>query len=87
MRTKKTHALDTAALTEAWSEFFQENGTTDIETLNKQGWLSVVQILEKMDIPRTSIDYMLRKSGFEKKKFNIKINGTVRFCCFYRPKV
>jgi 6-pyruvoyl-tetrahydropterin synthase len=86
MRTKTTHTLDTSALTEAWSEFFQEKGPTDIETLNKQGWLSIAQIVEKMNVHRTSVDYMLKKNDFEKKKFNIKINGTIRLCCFYRPK-
>jgi hypothetical protein len=85
MRKKTEHTLDTASLTNAWEAFFEENGTFSIEDLNKKGWLSVEQIIQKLNAPRTSIDYMLIKKGFDKNKFKVSFNGAKRIMNFYRP--
>jgi hypothetical protein len=77
--------LDTAALTKAWGDFFEESEVFNIETLNKDGWLSLSQICDKAGIPRTTMIASLKKKGFEKKHFNIKCDGVVRSCGFYRP--
>jgi hypothetical protein len=77
--------LDTSSLTNAWEAFFEESGTFSIEDLNKEGWLSVEQVIQKIQIPRTTVDYMLIKKGFEKKKFKIAFSGTKRMMNFYRP--
>jgi hypothetical protein len=86
MRKKTTHTLDTAALTKAWDDFFEENKVFTKEQLNAKGWMSINDIAKKTGFSERSVLNKMGSSTSEKKKFLVKHNCSVREMNFYRLK-
>jgi len=78
--------LDTAALTKAWDDFFEENKVFTKEQLNAKGWMSINDIAKKTGFSERSVLNKMGSSTSEKKKFLVKHNCSVREMNFYRLK-
>ena len=86
MRKKTGNSLDVAAISSAWEEFFQQNKTNTIESLRKEGWLSIMEISSKLNKSRMAVKRDLQKKGIEYKQFSVPIDGVIRCTGFFRIK-
>jgi hypothetical protein len=90
MRTKKRSAVDTAALTSAWSAVFAETKVESVEAYESKGWMTAETFSKHANLTihaaRHMLDRMQKSGKLEQKKIRATISGTTRIVNIYRPQ-
>jgi hypothetical protein len=87
MRKKTKQPLDAANLINAWDALFKAEQVLSKEQLNKDGWLDVYEIAERLNIGHRSACERMKKLKAEHKKFSILwSDGKTRSVNFFRLK-
>jgi hypothetical protein len=86
MRKKTLKPLDVAAISLAWEDLFNQNKAHTIESLKKDGWISVIEIASKINKSRSATKIAMDKAGLEYKKFGVTIDGYVKNVGFFKLK-
>jgi hypothetical protein len=86
MRTKTEHTLDTAALTQAWDQFFKNALPRTKEEIKKEGWKTRDDMVD-LGISWRDVNKVISESDLEMQKFRIKCGKLTRSVEFFRPKV
>lgn len=86
MRKKTKQSVALADISKAWSNFFEQQNVSDLESLNKDGWISIIQLSEELNISTTGVRYKMSKMKADTQMFAIEMNGVIRKVRFFRLK-
>jgi len=86
MRKKTLKPLDVAAISSAWEDLFTQNKAHTIESLRREGWISVIEIASKLNKSRAATKKAMDRAGLEHKNFDVNIDGCVRKTGFFKLK-
>jgi hypothetical protein len=78
--------LDVAAISSAWEDLFAQNKTHTIESLRKDGWISVIEIASKINKSRSATKNAMDRAGLQHKNFDVVIEGASRKTGFFKLK-
>jgi hypothetical protein len=90
MRKKKGSAVDSAAVTKAWSAVFAEAKVESVEVYESKGWMTAETFSNHAKLTihaaRHQLDRMQKSGKLENKKIRAIVNGSARAVNIYRPQ-
>jgi len=72
---------------EAWTELFNQEKSSTLEELEKEGWKCPTLIYGSQTAGSQKMTRMCKKAGFEQCKFTVQVSGQGRTMMFFRPKI
>lgn len=74
------------SIEEAWSEFYKSCQTESYDDMIAQGWKTISDVAKECNMPRRTVETMLRDGKLDSVKKRVIVSGCARKINFIRPK-